>query len=368
MLMLAGVTLAATLYTYAAAWVVVPLVLPALVWLYRRELGATPRGFRMAVGAFVLATVPFIEQIVTGKALGRLGHSSFLSGDDSVIGGVWTLVTNYGSHFSPNFLVRFGDNQEILRHYLPGSGHLYWFQLVLVLGGAALMMARLAGLRRKGWWVGLAPSSVQSWSVQQKGAALLLLLLLVYPLPGALSDASPISSRTILGPVVMALVGGYAVSELTRFRSAGRGLATLAAPAATAIAVVGLSAFGLAGYVQRYDRDYPDVAVGFWGWQYGPREIVGYFSDVSGEYDDLIMDWEFNSPLIFFAFYAPDGCDGCDSGGMGEYREGRRQLFALRPERFDLGYEYETCHVVRYPNGDVGFVIAEARRLNDVVP
>jgi len=69
------------------------------------------------------------------------------------------------------------------------------------------------------------------------------------------------------------------------------------------------------------------------------------------------MDWEFNSPNIFFDFYAPDECAGCLIGGLGDRDASRRQLFALKPAHLEDGLSYEILETIPYPNGDPAFVL-----------
>jgi hypothetical protein len=342
---MAGAAFALTFYTYGAAWLIVPLTMATFAVLYRRELFASPGAAKAAGALFALLMVPFLLHITVGKGLSRLNHSSIPGLDLSFTDTLTTAVTNYFSYFSLNFLVRFGDDGEIVRHFLPGAGHLFWFQPLLVLAGVALLASR-----------------------RGRTGVLLLLLLLTFPLTGALSDSSPISSRTILGPVVMALIAGYGAVELVRIAQGriarqGRWLARAIAPAALAVLAV-VSGLSLAGYMDRYHGDYPALAAGFLGWQYGPREIVAAFEDAAGDYDQFIMDWEFNSPTIFFDFYAPEGCAACLKGGLGLYDPDKRQLFALKPEHLDPGFDYVVKQTVAYPSGETAFVLVEATRAN----
>ncbi len=325
-----------TLYTYWSAWLMVPLTVAGLALLYRDRLVAHRRSLaRMGIIVGVLA-IPFVVNLVTG-GVGRLEHSSVIASDAGVLGAPLRVISGYFSYFSLSFLVSEGDQGPILRHYLPGHGQLYGFMVVLVIVGAIRAAVR-----------------------HDRAALVLLGLLLMYPLPGALSDSSPISSRTIFGSVVLAMTAAYGAAGLASLLTGRLRRQRWAADAVVAMAVVALALWGLGGYVRGYE-EYPEVAAGFWGWQSGPREVVGTFAEAQDEYDDLVLDWEFNSADIFLKFYAPDGCDGCVSGGMNLLDRTRRQLFALKPEHITAGVEYEVLGVVDYPNGQRAFVIFEVQ-------
>ena len=326
-----------TLYTYWAAWLMVPLTVGVLGFLYRSEIPRHRRLLKKPGIAAGLLTVPFVVNLIAG-GLGRLEHSSVLARDAGVLTAPWRVIAGYADHFSLSFLVISGENTDILRHYLPGHGHLYWSVLILSAVGVAMLAAR-----------------------RTRPALLLLALLLFYPLPGALSDTSPTSSRTILGVVLFSMTAAYGVVALAEIGARWVPRARrLAMPTAT-VAVVVLGLWSLNGYTRDYNDQYPKIAAGFWGWQYGAASIVETFVAAAGDYDDLVMDWEFNSGDIFFDFYAPQGCDGCVVGGLGLRDPDRRQLFALKPTHMDTGLEYEVLNTIAYPNGEPAFVIFEVR-------
>ncbi len=243
----------------------------------------------------------------------------------------------YRSYFTPSFLFQHGDNGLILRHYLPGHGELYWFQLPLIL----LALGRMA-------W---------RWD---KHCALLLALLVLYPLSGALSDQSPISSRTILGSVTFALLTGLGIATLVELAAAVRPAAARATTVGVLAIVAVVFSLSLGAYLQRYFDDYPALSSGYWGWQDGPQEIIGRFLAVQDNYDQLIMDSEFNAPAIFFPFYAGDKCTKCLIGEPTLYKPQLRQLFALRVEnQFLQKYNFVIRDTLRYPDGSPSFVLVE---------
>jgi hypothetical protein len=130
----------------------------------------------------------------------------------------------------------------------------------------------------------------------------------------------------------------------------------------------GLVLFGLiwsfAGWWRFYMNEYPLRSADFWGWQYGPREMMSYFLEQKDNYDELIMSHEFNAPQIFLQFYDPKRvCGGCRVGGVREYNFRKRQLFALSGKQLqearDMGLVMVVKKQIYYPNGEVTFIIGE---------
>ena len=332
-----GAAFGLTLYTYRAAWVVLPILLLLIVVLYWRDLW-DKRNHSLA-GAAVLGVI----------AIPILLHLLSDSGDRSQDAGILKLglgmgetlnlfVRQYLSHFSLSFLFFEGDQHFITRHYLPGAGHLHLVQLPLILFG-------LVDTVRK-------PSREKT---------LVLALLLLFPLGGALSTDSPVSSRSILGTAAMAILSGYGLLVLAGWAANLDYRYARTATAGTVVVAILLSFYAFGGYLDKYS-DYPKLSADYWGWQDGPEEIIGYFESVEADYDQLIMTGEFNAPHMFFWFYAPEGCGKCIIGEADRFDPSQRQLFALKPHQIDTiepFYDVQTKHTVEYPDGSVAFRLVE---------
>ncbi len=332
---LAGAVLGITLYTYRAAWVVLPPLFLVLAVLYRKELQKGWRMSLLALGILVLFGLPIVWHLLSGS-----GDRSQDAGLLSLNLGAWDtfkrFVTEYRSYFSLAFLFDHADNGAITRHYLPGFGLLYRVQLPFLVVG---LLGLLLNPRREN--------------------LVALALLAVYPLSGALGNESLISSRTIMGSVVFAMITAYGlILVVSGLRQLNRPYGQ--AVVGTVLVIVALlSSVAFASYLGRYHGEYPKLSAGYWGWQSGPREIVEYFLSVEDEYDQLIMDGEFNAPYMFFRFYAPEGCGKCVIGNTGRYDRRLKQLFALRPQNLVPEYSYQTMRTLKYPNGDHAFSLVE---------
>ena len=333
--LLSGLAFGLTLYTYRAAWVVLPILLVLLVVLYRKDL---LKGWRMAasgLAVILIMSLPILLHLMSGS-----GDRSQDAGILKLDLGAWettkTFFTQYISHFSLGFLFEHGDNWYITRHYLPGFGQLYLVQLPLMILGLLGIVFNL-----------------------NRGKTIVLALLLLYPLAGALSDISPISSRTILGTVVFAILSAYGLAVLFNCLNQLTRPYGLAVTATALVVVVALTFASFASYLNLYHSEYRQLSAGYWGWQSGPKEIIEYFLATEDKYDQLIMDGEFNAPHEFFRFYAPESCGKCTIGDTEMYDPTKRQLFAMKPKHLPGNLLYRGVHEIRYPSGELAFSLVE---------
>ncbi|MEI6327206.1 MAG: hypothetical protein WCO78_03760 [Candidatus Roizmanbacteria bacterium] len=93
--------------------------------------------------------------------------------------------------------------------------------------------------------------------------------------------------------------------------------------------VYGLVYFG--SYFHTYLTPTVNTA-GFYGWQWGPREIVLYLTEHENEYDELYIQGVFNAGTVFIPFYDPHNIckDKCKLGGFEMYNTNKKQLFVLQ--------------------------------------
>jgi 4-amino-4-deoxy-L-arabinose transferase-like glycosyltransferase len=346
---------ALALYSYFPARIFIPLFAIALCCLYYRFF--LRHKYETLLSGIVLATllVPFIANLLGGEGLARWQQVSVFANPPPGEP-IWQhIVVNYLSHFSLDFLFTAGDigmpGQMVLRHSVRGMGELYLFQLPLVVLGL----------------VSVARS-------RSKEGLILLLWVLFYPVGSMFTtDTSVQATRSIIGVVpwqILSAIGLVFLFQLCA-RAAShwnlpsmdlttlqrlRGAYALAGGIAAALLLV-----SFVSYVSSYFVSYNTYASGFWGWQYGPRQVVAYFVQHQDSYDDMVLAPEFNAPEIFFTFYAPNDCHKCAVGlPEDSYRTDRRQLFAVTP-----GYAAmyagrdRTVATVKYPDGSTAFVLIE---------
>lgn len=338
-----GAVLGLTLHTYRAAWIAVPTLLLLLGLMYRRELMSNWRMAAYSVVIVALISLPLLVHLETTQ-LDRSQQAGILALQLEGSELINTVIGQYRMHFSYDFLFENGDGWVITRHYLPEFGHLFKFQIPLMLLGLLGIVAK-----------------------PTREKMIVLTLVVLFPLAGALSDLSPISSRSILGTIAAAMLTGYGlVVLLIPLSKLNRPYGGIAVGVAL-LTVLVIAEVSLRSYLDRYHSEYPDLSADYWGWQEGPQEIIEYYFDHRDEYDQLVLDGEFNAPHIFFRFYAPDQCTqrGCTTGNADSYDPELRQLFALRPHNYTDRYEYQTVHEIRYPSGELAFPLNKVVRVKE---
>ena len=334
----------ASLYTYYPAWLVVPLFVIGLIFIYRRLLLKLKNEFYLGLIIFSLTLLPLLMGIKSGVALTRWHQVSVLK-NSHLLPSVLKIVSAYRDHFSLTFLFQKGDidfpGHFITRFSVRGMGELYWFQLPLVLVGAFLLF--------------------KYWREKEKA---LLLWLVLYPLGSSLigtDGGGPFAFRSIIGVLPFQILSGIALDKLLILSKKAKSIPLkLRKPLFLALFLI-ISSLSLKSYLYRYHLEYPLYSSDFWGWQYGPREIISYFKKVENQYDELIMSGEFNAPWIFFDFYHPEGCQKCKIGGTKLYNPNKRQLFSLTPNELGGKYQYETIQTIYYPNRKIAFKIVEIK-------
>jgi len=262
------------------------------------------------------------------------------------------FLTKYLLHFSDAFLFEKGDvdfpGQFIRRHSISGLGLLYPYQKWLILLGL-------------GW-------TVKEISRKRKASLFFLFFLLfLFPLADSLTnEKTPFATRSYLGVLPFHLLiafGIYSIFEVFLSRS-------LKLKAAQ----ISLSAFLFFLIFQSFStllyhfKMNPLTTSDFWGWQYGPREIMKYFLATKDSYDELYMSSEFNGAEIFLKFYDPQNkCQHkCKIGDFWReptiYNPQKRQLFSLSQEYLNNSIfknNFLIQYFLYYPNGKIAFLIGE---------
>jgi hypothetical protein len=131
----------------------------------------------------------------------------------------------------------------------------------------------------------------------------------------------------------------------------------------TLLLIIFLIAIQSGAFLKNYEK-YPLYSSDYWGWQYGPKEIVQFFLDKKSNYDELYMTKLFNRAGSLLSFYDPNKeCQNCLIGGVGNYDPEKNQLFAFRAgqmggimnENPDL--VFRRIHTIFLPNGQAEYYI-----------
>lgn len=225
----------------------------------------------------------------------------------------------------------------ITRHSIKEMGELYLFQAPLLLLGIYYLFTK-----------------------NRKSLYIFGLWIILYPLGSTFTtDKSAQATRSIIGVIPWQIISAAGLVYLLLFLKSH--ILKIGFFIITAIVVF----FSFSSYLEKFYSQYPLYSSDYWGWQYGPKEIMGYFLSQREDYDDLYLSGEFNAPYIFLKFYDPQNlCENkCQIGSIEtNYDPTQKQLFALSLdtwEKLPLKENFVIKKPVYYPNGKTAFLIGE---------
>lgn len=275
----AGVCSALTLYAYSTARLLTPLFFVIIAILYVRR--AYLKRLAVFYGSAVLFSLPFVIFYFgnPGALTGRFGMLTYISDASlTLFEKVQTFFLFYLSYFSPEFLLFHGD--AYVRHHLGIGGELY----------ASVFVLLCIGILGCFW----------GKKYRDRFFLMMLLLLLVSPIPAALTGGEHALRTMILGVLLLffSCFGLYILmSEWTKERSDQVFGAFL-------LILIFESAFYVSAFFQEFPKRSPS-AFGSWGYRSvveeailrSPNEII---VDLSGMAD---FHWPYQPPFVDFYRY-----------------------------------------------------------------
>jgi len=247
-----------SLHTYSSARVFVPLFLLVLIIIYRRELLRMRKETITAGLLFLFIFVLLFKFWISPQGRARA--------EATLVFSLLKDIRYYLSYFNPCFLFFNGDPN--LRHSPLGMGELHVFEVITVVAGLFFLL-----------------------KCKEKVCKIILLWLLLYPIPAALT-ASDHALRAIIGAPLFAILSGYGVIKLKEKLS----------PQVSRYFVLGLFLLGITNvglFFKKYFLQYPKYSAPFW--QYGMREAIT-LAEESG-YERIAVSDSFFLPHIFILFY-----------------------------------------------------------------
>ncbi|RJQ35877.1 phospholipid carrier-dependent glycosyltransferase [Candidatus Microgenomates bacterium] len=339
-LILSFIMFGLSLYTYVTAYFLIPIFLVSILFIYRKNVLKIKKVFFWGLAIFFIMTLPLVIGLTNGKTLSRFYQVSGVNKEKTNITIISGAINTYVNHFLPEFLFEKGDidyhNHFITRFSVRGMGQLYWFQLPLIVLGLILAARK-----------------------NKNSFLLLFAWLIVYPLGSTMAPfadgGGPFSMRSITGVIPFQILS--AVGFIYLFSLIKKNYFKII----MGFILFTIIIFSFKTYLYNYFIKYPLYAADFWGWQYGARDIVKYFSENELKYNELIMIPEFNAPDIFFKFYASGNCFKCKLGTPSEsYNPKLKQLFAVSQNYLEEhSYQFKTLKTIYYPNKKVAFQIGE---------
>lgn len=257
-LLLALPIFALTLYTYAAARVFMPLFLIFLIILYWRELWEAKGYAIFSFGIFLIIFFAFTWFWVSPEGMARADSLLILNPAE--------ILQNYITYFDLQFLFLKGD--RIIRHSPLNVGQLHHFELITFSVGFFILIKD-----------------------RNRRSFLLLVWLLLYPLPAALTSHAH-ALRAIIGSPLFPIVSSLGLVTLLEFLQNKKRFIGVGFVCAL---IIGNCLF----YAKVFYIDYPQYSAR--SWQYGLREAITLSTQEA--YEQIYISDTFFMPHIFVLFY-----------------------------------------------------------------
>jgi 4-amino-4-deoxy-L-arabinose transferase-like glycosyltransferase len=295
-LWLSALAFGLSFYSYSSARLFTPLLLVLLTIVFFRDLRRQKfHAIASALGLLVLS-LPALFFWFSPEGLAR-ARISFVEAPGAAL-------ANYLSYFDPGFLFIGGDPN--LRHSSPATGQLLFIEFITVATGLGNLIHSRSRRHR-----------------------LFLLLLLLYPLPAALTTSSH-ALRAIIGAPVFAAISGLGASLLIRGALCQRLRKVL-------ISCLVLAAVNLVYFLHGYFFEYREIDRVFW--ERGMSEAIT--QGAAQPFDRIYVSDQFFVPHTFILFYtrfppeqyqkAPLLSIGQDQWDYSDFQIGRFRIHS--PER-----------------------------------
>lgn len=315
LILLSGIFVGASFYTYHSQRVIVPLLLTSTIILYRRDFFSLSK--KIIVSFFLIIMITIVP-------LGFVPREAFTNRFQSTTQTVLSpasFFNNYLANFSLNYLFIKGDYS--FRHHLEGFGLLYIFQLPLIIAGLYFLAKRKA-----------------------RSSIFLLTWLFTSALPSAFGNENPHAVRTF--SMVFALCALTAV-----------GLVNLPIKTRHNISIniilIPTVIFSFFIYLENYYNHYPHDQASHW--QYGYKEAVLKTQEVEEQFNKIIVNSTIEQGYIFWLFYLaydPQSYQKTGTNGhFGKYyfqdlqAQNNKDLLVAK----NVPQDFEVLETIYYPNG-----------------
>ena len=252
-----------SIYSYNSFRILTPLVLGPTLLVYgisafKKKQKGNITVLLVSLIILFLSIIPIYKLYSKDSGLSRL----------QTVGTTKNLVSNYFKNFSYNFLFVVGDTNP--RSQIPGSSQLYYLDVVFILLGIMYILKK---------------KDIKYFSI--------LVLLVLAPIPAAITRENPHALRAILiSPVLVTIsaMGIYYLSELIKKQKN-----------LILIVVLALYVLSFEGYIYKFGNEYNKLSSDAWQYQY--KEIMAKYSNDFSKYEKVYITDKYAQPYIFFLFY-----------------------------------------------------------------
>lgn len=261
-LVLSALSFGLAINTYHGAKIWLPLVLLLLIILYWKQLIHWKIKLLIPLLILIILTIPIVTSL--GQSTIRARSVGIFEKEQPFK----LFVSGYLSHFSPNFLFVTPDN--IGRHATGGMGHLYIFELPLILAGILFLVRNKIPHRN-----------------------LLISWFLLAPIPAALSTPTPHALRSITFLPTFSVIAAIGLVAILKAR--------LKFKAALLACLLLLATYNIITYFHLYYKHYPKLKAA--DWNDGYKEMVGFVNQIKDDYKVIAITNFYTHPYIFVLFY-----------------------------------------------------------------
>ncbi len=333
-------------YTYLPGIIIGPVFTLCMCLVFFSLLKRRWKYACIGVLIYCIVLAPTIHAVENKTLLTRWKNVG-LGKKASIMEQIKTFSAQYVEHFSPVFLFTKGDigfpGHFINRFSVKGMGQLYITDSLFFCIGLLFLFIQI----RKKNTIAIVP----------------IILLLLYPIGSSVTTTDgggPLAFRSVLGSVVFPLFSAIGMAALlnkikkSRLRYLGIGF------------VIVIYSIFFTRYLYLYHVEYPMYSQDFWGWQFGPRDIMKTFLANKDAYNDYLIIGQFNAPDIFIKFYDPSNqCNHtCRIASLSDIQIQGQQLIAVSHQSLQQApyLRLNVQNIIRYPNGQPAFYIGQAKR------
>lgn len=270
LLVISAVSLLLSMYSYNSFRVVVPVFVGGLLLFssirFKKELWQLKWTILAALALLLVGVLPIIHSYFSDTGAARFNTISILNETDSKVELVKLFIGNYLSHFSPSFLFINGDTQS--RMQLGGWGELSIIELPFLLLGL--------------------------WRIfQKKTNWLILFIILIAPLPAAITKESPHSLRAVIEIPFLCILAALGLESLGQVKSEVRKIILGIVTGGVLIYFTFYSVTFFQSYNIRNSED----------WQYPYKQIYTQYQTQIGGASRVLVTDEYAQPYIFALYY-----------------------------------------------------------------
>lgn len=362
---IAGVFFGLALYGQASFVIGVPLLMVSL-WGAQLITSISLKSFRLqqfvpvilSTGLCMIFLLPMLHQLAFNTELSKRFVEKGDQADKSIIRQV---ITQYPKYYNPQWWFTKGETgmttTGILRHSVTGSGEVYFHTGVLLILGLICVAFMKSHMR--------------------EAVLPMYLFLVLFPIPDALTTRPDAPAYVYSAFIVMLslgiviLCGMDVLIQTLRYLFAYKDVLVRFGSRVLLVLIVVFVSSEMLQFAHNY-RAYPATSSGYWGWQWGYKDIIGYYKEVADQYDQVYIHGNANAPLVFLDFYDPTHvCTQCVYGGYDKLDLTQKQLMSLTPDEHSNAVGaypdviFITKKTLTYPDGSIAFYIVQPHEKTD---